>query len=73
MVDGAREVCGFMRVGGTSLKNVQWNDVVKVGVERKGAAWREVLGVRDEVAKDRFTRKKKKGLKVYISEQKEGK
>ena len=47
--------------------------MVKVGVERKGAAWREVLGVRDEVAKDRFTRKKKKGLKVYISEQKEGK
>ena len=37
-----------MRVGGKNPKNVWWNDVVKSAVERK-----EVLGLRDEVAKDR--------------------
>ena len=37
-----------MRVGGKSPKKVCWNDVAKAGVERK-----EVLGDRDDVAKER--------------------
>ena len=39
MVDSIREVWGSVRVGGKNLKNVWWNDVVKVAVERKETAW----------------------------------
>ena len=46
MVENAREVCGSVRVGGKSPKNVRWNDVVKAAVEKKEAA------ARDKVAKD---------------------
>ena len=40
---------------------VEWN------VERKNAVWREVLGARDEVAKDRCMEiyKEKKKVKIY--------
>ena len=38
---------------GGDLKNVWWNDVVKAAVERKEAAWKEVLGARYNVAKER--------------------
>ena len=37
MVDSTREVCGQMRVGGDSQKNVWWSDVAKAAVERKEA------------------------------------
>ena len=33
--------------------NVWWTDVVKDAVERKDSARKDVLGARDEVAKDR--------------------
>ena len=40
-------------------------------VKRKEAAWKEVLGARDEATKDvwKLTKKKRERLKVYISEQ----
>ena len=53
MVDSTREVCSSKRVGGKSPNNVWWNNVVKPAVERKEAAWKEVLEVRDEVSKER--------------------
>ena len=34
-------------------KEVLWNNVIKSLVERKEAAWKEALGARDEVAKER--------------------
>ena len=52
MVDSPREVCSSVR-GREYPKKVWWNGVVKDAIERKEAAWRKVLGVRDEVAKDR--------------------
>ena len=53
VVDGARVVCGSVRVGEMNPKNIRWNDVVKVSVERKEAAWKEVLGVMYAASKDR--------------------
>ena len=53
MVDRAREVYETERVVGKNPKNVWCNDVVKASVEREEAVWKEVLGNRDEVAKDR--------------------
>ena len=69
MVDSVREVCGSVRVGGMNPKNVWWNDVVKDGVERKEAAWKEVLGAKDEVAKERcaeVSKKEKRNVKRCI-------
>ena len=46
-----QEVC---RSGGRkSQKCVWWNDEVKAQVERKEVAWKEVLGARNETAKER--------------------
>ena len=42
-------------------KSVGWNDHVKTAVQRKGDAWKEVLGARDEDARERY-------LKVYKEE-----
>ena len=66
MVDSTREVCGSMRVGEKNLKNVWQNDKVKDAVERKEAAQGEVLGVRDEITKDRY-------MEVYKKEKGKGK
>ena len=38
IVDSAREVCGSVRGEGNNPKNIWWNDVVKVAVERNEAA-----------------------------------
>ena len=46
MVNSAREVCGSMRMW-------WWNNVDKASVERKEAVWKKLLGVRDEVTKER--------------------
>ena len=48
MVEIARLLCGSVKVGGKNSKNVRWNDVVKAGVRRKEAAWREVLADSNE-------------------------
>ena len=53
MVESARKMCVSVRVGGKKPKSVWWNDVVKVAVERKEAAWREALRARDNVAEER--------------------
>ena len=53
-----------------------WNDEVKAEVRREEDAWKEVLAASDLEAKERYMeayRKKKKGLKMYIYEQKESK
>ena len=49
--------------------NANWNDVVQAAIETKEAEWKEVLGARDEDAKDRCmevyktTKKKRERLK----------
>ena len=48
MVESAREVCGSVQVGGGNLKCMWCNNQVKAAFERK-----EVLGVRDEDARER--------------------
>ena len=42
-----------MTVGRKNPKIVRWNDVVKDAVERKDAAWKEVLGAWDRAAEER--------------------
>ena len=65
IVDSAREVCGLLRVRKKNPKNVCWNDVVKVSVDRKEAAGTEVLRAWVEVSKERrmevYKEKKVKG------------
>ena len=63
MVESSREVCGSMRVEGGNTKTVWWNDQVKGAIKRKEDAWEEVLGARDEVAKER-------SLEVYKEKKK---
>ena len=53
MVESAREVCGSVRVKGRNPKSVCRNYEVKGVVKRKKAAWKEVLGAREEDAKER--------------------
>ena len=38
---------------GNDPKRVCWNDKVKAAVKRKEGAWKQVLGARDESAKER--------------------
>ena len=52
-VDSAREVYGSARVEGKNPKNIWLNEVIKAAINRKMAAWMEVLGARDKVVKDR--------------------
>ena len=55
-----------MRVGEKNLKSVRWNDVVKTAVQGKGGAWKEMLGPRDEVVKERYMvayKKEKRNVK----------
>ena len=49
-----RRVAHWVRVGRKNLKNVWWNDAVKVEVKRKEASWREVLGAKDKSGKDMY-------------------
>ena len=53
MVESVREVCSSVRVGGGKPRKVWWNDQVKVVVKRSEAAWKEVLGAKDEYTKER--------------------
>ena len=70
MVESEREVCGSVRVGENNPKSVWWNDEVKAVERRKKAVWKEVLGVRDEEAKERcmedYREKKDKLEGVYF-------
>ena len=69
-VNGAKEVCGSMRERKKNTKKMWWNDMVKVTVERKEAAWKMVLETWDKVKKDvrEFIDKKRGRLKCeYIS------
>ena len=71
IVESAREVCGSVRIGGKNPKSVWWNDdEIKAVIRRKKAAWREVLVVSDEEAKER---KEEYREEVYIFDQKESK
>ena len=44
--------------------NVWWKDVVKPAIERKEAAWKKVLGTKDEGTKER-------SMETYKEEKKE--
>ena len=46
-------MCGSVRVGVKNTQNVSWYNEAKVAVESKEATWKEVLGARDESAKER--------------------
>ena len=73
MFESAREVCGSVLVGGGTPKIVWWNDQVKAAVKRKKDAWKEVLGARDEDAKERclqFYKEKKRKVKRCIYQRK---
>ena len=64
-------------MGGKNPKNLWWNDQVKAAVERKEAAWKEVLRVRRKLKKKdvlSLTKKKRESLNgIYIIEKKTGK
>ena len=62
MVESLRAVCVSVRVERKYPKSVWWNGEVPAAVERKKAAWKNVLGARNETAKDgcmEHTRKEK--------------
>ena len=63
MVESAREDFCSVRVRGMNPKSVLWNNEVKAAVRRKEAAWKVVLGAREEKTKERcmeaYRRKKK--------------
>ena len=74
MVESARELFGSVRVGGGNPKSVWWNDQVKAAVKRKEDAWKEVLGARDEDARERYlevykTEKRKVKRSIYTSKE----
>ena len=54
-------MCGSVGVGGGNPKSVWWNDQVKAAVKRNKDVWKEVLGARDEDARERC-------LEVYKEE-----
>ena len=57
-------MCGSVKLGeeeSKGCKDVWWNDKVKPVAERLEAAWREVLGARDEGGKERSMEAHKKG------------
>ena len=54
MTYSTREVLGSAMVEGKCPMNLWWNNVVKPLAEREESAWKEVMGGRDEVAKDRY-------------------
>ena len=53
MAERAREVCGWGRVKEKNPESVWWNYEVITAIKRKEAAWKEMLGARDEDAKER--------------------
>ena len=64
-----------MRVGRKNPKNVWWDDEVKAVVKRMEDAWKQVLGARDEAAKERcidMYREEKRKVKrcIYQSKKK---
>ena len=67
MVQSAREVYGSVRVGGGNEKSTWGNDQVKAKVKRKEDAWKEVMGARDEDAREMclkiYTKRKRERLK----------
>ena len=71
MDEYAREVCRSMQVEGGEPKIVCWNDQVKAAVKRKEDTWKEVLGVRDEDAREMclevYKEEKRKVKRVHLS------
>ena len=66
-------MAGSVRVGGNNPKSVWWNDEVKAADKRKEAAWKEVLGARDEYAKERCRKaykEEKRKVKIFIYQSK---
>ena len=55
VVDQARELSGFVRVGKKNLKSERWNEEVKASVERKESAWKDLLGINNEIMKNIWT------------------
>ena len=53
MVESARKVCDSVRVRGGKSKSAWWNDEVKAAVKRKEDGWKELMGARDEDARER--------------------
>ena len=70
MVESEREI----RVRGGNPKSGWWKDQVKAAVKRKEAAWKDVLGARDEDEKERcleIYKKKRKDKRCIYQSKKE--
>ena len=52
MIENAREVCGLIRIRGKNPKSVWWKQDVKAEGRRKKAAWKVLLGIRENGAKE---------------------
>ena len=59
MVHDAIKLCSSLK--GEKAKNVGWNNVLNATVERKEATWKEIVGARNKVTKERY-------LKIYKEE-----
>ena len=53
MIESAKKFGGSVGGGGENAKKMWWNDQLKAAVKRKDTAWKEVIGTRDEGAKER--------------------
>ena len=56
-------------MGGNNPKSVWWNDEVKAADKRKEAAWKEVLGARNEDAKEICMKAYRKERRKEVNEQ----
>ena len=64
-------MCGSVTVRRKNQKNVWWNDVVIAAVERKEAAWQEVLGDRNNRCMEVHKKEKRKVKRCIYKGKKE--
>ena len=53
MVESTKEVGGSVRVTNENPSIEWWNGEVKAALERKEATWKDMLGLKDEIVKEK--------------------
>ena len=53
VVESTKEVGGSVRVANENPSSEWWNGEVKAALERKEATWKDMLGLKDEIVKEK--------------------